>query len=223
MNCWNARKRSAAFVDGKLRESERARLAAHLAECDSCAVAVEQMRGVRVSLQSLPAPPVPNDLRASLRVIASQERQAVVEALGSPWKRAFERWCFRLDQLMRPFTVPATGGVLSTVILFSALAFTISGRAPAVSYEVPVLYADRMDANLVPLQLRSSVILTLSLDGKGRITDYAVHDDSAGFIGDATRLQYNNIALPEFSNVLAAAQPTNRDISIRFVPINFRR
>lgn len=223
MNCWQARKRSGDFVDGKLRESERARLAAHLAGCPSCASAVEKLRTVRNTLGNLPVPAMPASLRASLRVIASRERQAVVQALGSPWKRAFERWCFRLDQMMRPFTVPATGGVLSTVVLFSALAFTIGNPTQSVNYEVPVMYADRLDANLVPLQLRSSVILTLSLDGKGRITDYAVRDGSAGFIGDATRLQYKNIALPEFSNVLAAAQPVNRDISIRFVPINFRR
>lgn len=223
MNCWTARKRSDDFVDGKLRESERARVAAHLAECSSCAAAIEQLRSVRVTLRKLPATPVPGNLRTSLRVLASRERQSVAETKGSRWQRAFEQWCFRLDQMMRPLTVPATGGVLSTLVLFSALASTIANPNKAVNYEVPVAYTDRMDANLVPMQLRSSVILTLSLDGKGRITDYAVRDSSAGFVGDATRLQYNNIALPEFSSVLAAAQPVSRDISIRFVPINFRR
>ena len=223
MNCWKAKRRSGDFVDGKLRESERARVAAHLAACGSCAAAVDRLRTVRTALGKLPAPAVPHDLRTSLRVMASRERQAVVEALGSPWKRAFERWCFRLDQMMRPFTVPATGGVLSTVVLFSALAFTIEDHTRSVNYEVPVMYADRFNANLVPLQLQQSVTLMLSLDGKGRITDYAVHDGGAGFVGDPTRLQYNNISLPEFANVLEATQPVSRDISIRFVPINFRR
>ena len=125
--------------------------------------------------------------------------------------------------MMRPITVPATGGVLSTVVLFSALAFTIGNRTQMVNYEVPVMYADRFGANLVPVQLRSSVLLTLSLDGKGRITDYAVRDGSQDFVGDATRLQSNNISLPDFPSVLAVTQPVNRDISIRFVPIFFQR
>jgi hypothetical protein len=91
-----------------------------------------------------------------------------------------------------------------------------------VSYEVPVFYADRADANLVPLELRSSVVLTLSLDGNGRITDYAVRDGSASFVGDAARLQNTNISLPEFPSVLAVQQPVSSDISISFIPIVFR-
>ncbi len=55
---------------------------------------------------------------------------------------------------MRPLTIPATGGLLSSLILFGALAFTIGRSSRMVNYEVPVMYADRMDANLVPLQLR---------------------------------------------------------------------
>lgn len=223
MNCWNAKRRSADFVDGRLRESERARLAAHFAKCRSCSSAVEQLASMRNALRKLPAPKVPGQLRAALRVSASREREAITESLGSPWRRTFENWCYRLDQMMRPITVPATGGVLSTVLLFSALAYTIGNRTQVVSYEVPVMYADRINANLVPVQLRSSVILTLNLDGKGRITDYAVRDGAQDFVGDATRLQYNNIAIPTFPSVLASAYPVSRGISIRFEPIFFQR
>jgi hypothetical protein len=81
-----------------------------------------------------------------------------------------------------------------------------------------------MDANLVPLELRSAVIVTLSLDGNGRITDYAVRDGSASFVGDAMRLQQaRNISIPEFPSVLALAQPISSDISIRFTPLLFRQ
>ena len=223
MKCSKARRRSADFADGRLGASEYARLAAHLESCASCSSYVEQLRAVRSSLRSLPAYSVPSVLRSRLRVTASSERQAIAEALGSPWKRAFHSWCFRLDQMMRPFTMPATGGVLSTLILFSALAFTIDNPVRGVNYDVPLVYADSWKTNLVPLQLRSSTILTLSLDGNGRIMDYAVRNASADFIGNTTRLERNNISLPDFRNVLAVAQPTNRDISISFVPMVFRR
>ncbi len=124
---------------------------------------------------------------------------------------------------MRPLTIPATGGLLSSVILFGALAFTIESNTHNVSYEVPVMYADHAAANLVPMELRSSVILTISLDGKGRITDYAVRDASASFVGDASRLQDNNISLPSFPSVLALAQPITGDVSILFRPLVFRQ
>jgi hypothetical protein len=138
-------------------------------------------------------------------------------------KQIWNRWKFRLDECMRPVTIPATGGLLSSVVLFGALALTIGTTSQVVSYEVPVMYGEHIDANLVPLDLRNSIMLTLSLDDSGRITDYAVRDGASSFVGDATRLQGNTISVPAFPSVLALARPTNRDISISFIPIFFRR
>ncbi len=222
MICWIAQRRRGDYVDGRLRGRERLRLEAHVNECASCSLRFEQMRSVRSALTGLPHPTSPRELRTALSVSASQERQAIVNHLGSRLTRIWNQWRFRVDQILRPLTIPATGGLLSSFILFGALAFAIETSGRIVSYEVPVMYADRADANLVPLQLRSSVVLTLSLDGNGRITDYTVRDGSASFVGDATRLQDNNISLPDFPSVLALAQPINRDVSILFRPLVFR-
>lgn len=222
MICWIAQRRRADYVDGRLRDTERLRLEAHLNNCPSCSLCFEQIRSVRSALTRLPQPTSPAELRTALCVSASQERQAIIDHLGSRLMRMWNQWRFRVDEIMRPLTIPATGGLLSSFILFGALAFAIGTSGRIVSYEVPVMYADRADANLVPLQLRSSVMLTLSLDEKGRITDYTVRDGSASFVGDATRLQDNNISLPEFPSVLGLAQPINRDVSILFRPLVFR-
>jgi Putative zinc-finger len=222
MNCWTAKRRSADYVDGKMRTGERSRFESHLGGCPSCLLRVEQTRSLRSALANLPEPVLPAELKAALAVTASRERRAVIEGRSSHLKRIWNQWRFRLHQIMRPLTIPATGGLLSSLILFGALGFTIGVRGQIASYEVPVLYAERVNPNLVPIELRSSVMLTFSLDGNGRITDYIVHDGSASFVGDPTRLQYNNISLPEFPNVLAAAQPINRDVSILFRPIVFR-
>lgn len=222
MNCWSTKRRREDFVDDRLRPSERARIASHIAECQSCAVEFDQARAVRNTLRKLAAPKLPSNLRLALRVKASQERSAVENHRGSRLVRLWEGWLYRIDELMRPLTIPATGGLLSSIILFGALTFTIGSTTASANYEVPVVYADQMEANLVPMQLKTSVLLTLSLDGKGHITDYAFRDKSAAFVGDATRLQYNNIAMPDFPSVLAITSPINRDISIKFVPIVFR-
>jgi hypothetical protein len=181
------------------------------------------MRSVRSSLVRLPSPVMPSSLRSQLLIMASRERQVLLETDGSRRMRVWNNWKFRFNQLMRPLTIPATGGVISSVLLFTALSLTISTTTRQVAYEVPVTYAERMGANLVPLQLRSSVLLTLSLDGRGRIKDYRFHNGSSNFVGDATRLQYNNIPMPEFPSVLAMAQPTMGDISILFRPIVYRQ
>lgn len=223
MKCWSTRRRIADYVDGRLRESERSRVAAHVRDCASCSLRYEEIRSVRAALGRLPERASPARLSTALRVRASQERQATLETRGSRLQRVWRRWKLRLDEFMRPLTIPATGGLLSSVILFAAFAFTVESTASVVTYEVPVLYASRTDANLVPLQLQSSVILTLSLDGNGRITDYTAQGASDWFVGDPTRLQGNNIAMPAFRSVLELAQPINSDISIRFTPILFRQ
>jgi len=223
MICWKAKRYKSDYVDGRLRASDRARIAAHLRECPGCASDFEQIRSVRDSLQALPDAQSPAALKTAIRVDASHARQAITGMRGSRLKQLWMSWMFRLDLLMRPLTIPATGGLLSSLILFGALAHMISSSTRAVNYDVPVLYADHADANLVPLELRDSVILTLSLDANGRITDYAARDRSEWFIGDPTRLQYHNISIPDFPSVFALPQPINSDISIRFEPIFFRQ
>jgi len=223
MNCWIAKRRSTNFIDGRLRERERARIVRHLNECQACSNDFEQMRLVRSTLHGLPAVKPPAHLRTVLQVAASRERQAIVEGAGSRIRRIWNSWLFRLDDFMRPITLPATGGLASSIILFAALSFTISTTTRVSDYEVPIMYADHWGANLVPLQLRSSVVLTLNLDGKGRITDYEFRDGSESFVGDTARLQYNNIAVPDFPSVLAVAQPISRGISISFTPIVYRQ
>ncbi len=223
MRCWSVKRRSTDYVDGRLRSSERSRLEAHLAECEPCEIQVHELRSVRSTLGRLAEPKAPPDLRTRLQIAASHERRALLENNGSRLQRAWRNWKFRVDQIMRPLTIPATGGLLSSLILFGALALTIRTETSGVTYEVPVFNAVRADPNLVPVELRSSVVLTLSLDGTGRITDYAVRDGSGSFVGDASRLQGNTISLPNFPSVLAMAQPTTRDISVSFIPMGFQR
>lgn len=223
MICWSVRRRGNEYVDGRLRAGELSRVETHLAGCYGCELRIDDIRSVRSALRKLPKAQAPADLRTRLQVGASRERSALIETNGSRWQRVWNRWKFRLDGLMRPLTIPATGGVVSSLLLFGALAFTIGTTTRAVANEVPVMYSDRMPANLVPLELHSAVVLTLSLDGNGRITDYAVRDGGNSFVGNAARLQGNNITVPEIPSVLALALPISSDIRISFKPMMFRQ
>lgn len=219
MMCWSTKRRITDYVDGRLRGTDRSRVAAHLAQCEICSQQVEDLASVRSTLRDLGESIPPARLRTELLVIGSRLRET---ASTSRLERLWNSWKLRVNEIMRPLTIPATGGLLSSFILFAVLAMTISASSRVAAYEVPVLYANTVDANLVPFELRSAVVLTLSLDDKGRIKDYAVRDASASFVGDPGRLQQNNIALPEFRTVLAMTQPVNRDISISFTPLVFR-
>jgi hypothetical protein len=162
-------------------------------------------------------------LRTRLRIIGSQERKLILEADGSRLRLLWNDWKFRLQLFMRPFTVPATGGLCSSLVLFGALAFTIGNTTRGVEYEVPVMYRSGIDANLLPVELRSSIVLTLSLDGNGRITDYAFRNASHSVQGDPATLQHHNIAVPDIPSVMALAQPVSSDIQISVTPMSFLR
>ena len=222
MTCFSIKRRSTAYLDGKLRDRERSQVAAHLAECDSCGSYFNQVGSMRSALHHLPAPAAPPTLRTKLRVIASRERKKLLETHGSRLHFLWEKWSFRVNQFMRPLTIPATGGLLSSVILFGSLAFAITQSTRGVTYEVPLFYENRTDANLLPLDVRSAVFLTINLD-KGRIRDYAVRDNSESFTGDASSLVTNNIALPQLPTVLTFTRPVSGDISISLTPIVFRQ
>jgi len=222
MTCWSVKRRRHAYVDRTLSTAERERIERHLRTCESCSSRFEQLTSLRFSLTQLPRRRPPQSLSTRLRVAASRERQIVLENHGSHWRAAWNRWKFRLDEFMRPITIPATGGLLSSLVLFGALAFTLSIKSQPVAYDIPVM-AGQTDPTLVPVQLHSAVVLTMSLDSDGHIADYAVRNATSSFVGDSAHTSYNKIPVPDFPSVFRMAEPVTRDISISFTPIVFRR
>jgi hypothetical protein len=224
MTCGSIKRRINDYVDGRLRGSELTRFESHLSECGECELQIDEVRSVRSSLRGLPATDVPAELRVRLRVRASQERLVLLETNGSRLLRVWNTWKFRLNELMRPLTIPATGGFVSSIALFGMFAFTISTTTRIVTQDVPVnYYADHIDANLVPMELRSTVFVTFSTDGNGRITDYWFREGSKSVIGETSRLQSNSISLPDIPSVMTFTQPVSSDISITMKPLDFRR
>jgi hypothetical protein len=225
MTCWSVNRRTTAYVDGRLCGPELARVEAHLRRCSPCEMRLQDLGAVRSSLQELPKAKSPLSLRTRLRLIASQERKLILEADGSRVRLLWNEWKFRMQQLMRPLTIPATGGFCSALVLFGALAFTIGNTTQGLAYEVPLIYSsNHIDANLVPVELRSSIVLKMSLDGNGRITDYAFRNASRSVQGDPASLQHNdNIAVPDIPSVMTVAEPVSSDIQISLTPMVFRR
>jgi anti-sigma factor RsiW len=223
VNCAEVKRNSTAYLDGKLTPGDVARLKAHLDVCESCGSMIYQMQSARGRLLALDKPKAPVSLSTELRVLASRERAALIEIGSSRWARLRLRWRMRLEELMRPLTIPATGGLLSSVALFATLALSITHAPKAVGYEVPVVYEDSAAANLIPVDMRSSVVLTMSLDDKGRIQDYAVNDGAQSYSGDASRLSTSTIAMPRFPTVLAVAHPVTGDVRISLKPLLFRQ
>ncbi|MGA8599660.1 MAG: zf-HC2 domain-containing protein [Bryobacteraceae bacterium] len=223
ISCHNAKRRSTAYVDGRLRSDERTGVAAHLTECEECTSYFEQLTVIRSALKGLSAPPIPGRLQTSLKVIASRERANVLEWKGSRFRAVWERWKFHASELMRPLALPATGGLISALLLFGTFVLTMGTTTRIASYEIPLSAITDDEPNLLPVDLRSNlIVLNMTLDSSGRIGDYAISDPAKKFTA-GLQSHLGSITLPSMPNVFAVAQPISGDIQIRFIPLAFRQ
>ena len=71
MSCDNVQERISSFVDGRLPDTERENVLAHITSCRDCSTYLESIDSVRSALGELSRPPLPAGLTARLRVLAS--------------------------------------------------------------------------------------------------------------------------------------------------------
>ena len=223
MTCFGVKRSSTAYLDGKLKPGDVARLKAHVERCNECTSMLDQFTLIRGGMARMESPQMPPLLGTKLRVLASRERSALLQMGASRWGRLLLRWKWRLDEFMRPLTIPATGGILSSIALFATLAVSLTHAPETAGYEVPIFHEDTIAANLVPVDMRSSVVLTMSLDDKGHIEDYAVREGAKSYSSDGLGMSFSNISMPQFPTVFALARPITGDVRISMTPIVFRQ
>jgi|HubBroStandDraft_4_1064222.scaffolds.fasta_scaffold450272_1 hypothetical protein len=140
-------------------------------------------------LRSLPRRSVPEQVRSSLRVLASHEQHRAA-GKGIAWLdrvRLFSR------DLMRPLALPFAGGIFSTIVLFSMSGPTYSAQVPK-GFEIPIPLSLRSQATVLtsdrggaaqrdPTVLKTApmlaygaddVIVDVMVDGQGHMIDYAI-------------------------------------------------
>ncbi|MEZ5353302.1 MAG: hypothetical protein R2762_11750 [Bryobacteraceae bacterium] len=123
----------------------------------------------------------PRDLSTKLHVLASREalrrrRRASVEAFLTHLR---EEASLVFDNLMRPYAVPAMGGVLSTLVLFGVLAPYLSVNL-RIERDVPTALATPAaleSAFFMSLDESGEIVIDVSIDEQGRIIGYTLPRD----------------------------------------------
>jgi len=123
MRCENVQKLISPLVDRKVSVAERADVLAHLESCRQCGAHFQSMKDMRTALRAMNQAPVPVELTANLRVMASHERarrlqRVDVSSRVRNWVDYARVW---FDNLMRPLALPFGGGLVSALFLFSIL------------------------------------------------------------------------------------------------------
>jgi len=177
-SCEAARRRTEAYIDGRLSAEEMGHIRQHLAECPACAEESPAIHQLRSSLRSMPAPMAPQRLSTKLRVTASREasRQRSRRSLRhrwENWKSDVKLWT---DNLMRPLAIPTAGGFASALVLFSAFAsgIAIPNVSASTSADVPTgLYTEASVKSFLPLGFGPGDLeVELTIDDQGRVVDY---------------------------------------------------
>ena len=189
---------SSEYLDDRVLNDDRMEVEGHLRRCTGCVEHFETRRRLRFNLSRLPVRVPPAGLQRTLRIAAAAERSRLMKG-GFNWQDRL-RLAFR--NMMRPFAVPAMGGVVSAIVLFSVIMPSIAIHVRPMLNDVPLnVFTDASAKYFAPIGLsESELVLDLVVDSEGRMVAYTVVTGSE-LLRDATlkRQIENNLLFTEFT------------------------
>ena len=176
-NCKAIRRSLWDFNTGALDGGEREVVAAHLEECRECRLHRSEIRSMRTGLRSLPQRSLTPLLETRLKVIASRERSRSIlrRDIAARWLEFRLRARLFFDNLLKPLAVPATGGILASMLCFGTIVDTLQYR-PDWRNDIPVgLFTQVTLDDVSPFScIGQDVIVQLSVDANGKVVDYTL-------------------------------------------------
>ena len=125
MNCNSAQRFLPGYLDGAIDSRQHLRVRHHIESCDSCRNLLESYRRLVVALARVERVQPPANLATSIRVSAAKAR--------SPWQVVRHMWArgvMVFEDVLEPLAVPATGGVVTALVVFALLVQNILVGVP---------------------------------------------------------------------------------------------
>lgn len=135
MTCREAQNHLPGYLDGAIRSLDHARVSEHLDSCTGCRHELESFRRLSVCLANVQRVAVPAELVTRIRVQASRTR-TFPASMQYWWQRA--KLVF--ENILEPLAVPATGGILTALVVFVVLVQNLLMGVPmgAVQGDLPL-------------------------------------------------------------------------------------
>ena len=220
MTCAVAKRLMSSYLDGAVTRSQMAQMDEHLRACVECAahfVSVQRTQSLVGSLGRKSAPP---DLALKLRVALSQE---LANSRRSRWDSLRVRW----ENAFNATMVPATAGLVTTLIIFGLLISFLYPAQVRAANDVPTMLYTPAELKSTPFELSMGVANTDSLvveayvGSDGRVLDYRVL--SAPEDAESVLPQLKNMLIfTTFNPATAFGQPTSSRVILTFSKVQVR-
>ncbi len=163
-------------------------------------------------MQGLPAREPNADLRTSLRVIASRERQRRIARRDLQSRIGLLRDSCELlwDGFVRSVALPFAGGLASAVLLFSMFVVPTYPLRAHSTPDVPTVLTTEVAIKMMSPFAGSEgdVVVDVRVDGQGRMVDYTVVSGASVVANPEMRRRLENVLLfTEFTPATSFGQP----------------
>jgi len=175
MTCAQVKNILSAYLDGAVTGKQMHELGAHLPTCASCSREYEALRRTQAIVAAIGRTKAPADLSLRLRLAISHE----AARLRRPYLEGLR---IRFENALRVFMLPATTGLVATVLAFGLLAALLSSPMPvqANAADVPLILATEpvlQQSNFgftVGAITEDSLVIEAYVDASGRVQDYRI-------------------------------------------------
>lgn len=220
MTCLIAKKHMSSYLDGAVTRSQLTQMNEHLRDCLECSARLASLRRTQSLVGSLGRKAAPPELTLRLRVAMSQE---IANAQRSRWEMLRVRWENAFDAIM----VPATAGVLTTLIVFGLLISVVYPTPVRAANDVPTMLYTPAELQSTPFELSmggvnaDSLVVEAYVGPDGRVQDYRVL--SAPEDAEAVLPQLKNMLIfTTFHPATAFGQPTSSRVVLTFSKVQVK-
>jgi hypothetical protein len=221
MKCDKVQRKLAGYLDDAVasapRPEERNDIREHLDACLECRDELQRYRKLSVLLSRMPRAVPPVDLAIKIKVAAAQ-----AQGMPNRWQRMKNRAEILLDNVFRPLTVPATGGLFSAIIIF---VFVLHMMLPGITVQadpndIPtgllqpaqlLSLADYPESAVPELQhpdavLQHELLVDVTVDAQGQMVDYDIIDGPDN--PNLRHYLYQILLFSRFRPMLSFGRPT---------------
>jgi hypothetical protein len=224
MKCLSVQHKLAGYLDytvsGAARIEERVQIRAHLEGCAACRTELERFRKLAVLLSRVPKNLPPSDLAVRIKVAAAQREPT--QTWRGRLQRIRDRAEILFDNVARPLTLPATGGVLSAIVVFAVVFQMIAPGLTVRAIENDTEINLMRPAELLTLAdypeawapessdgdaTAHGLLVDVSVNSRGQFEGYQI---LSGPVTPETRRQLDQILMfSSFRPMLSFGRPTN--------------